>query len=300
MNKMREIITLFGVLFMCLTSAQVGVRTTNPNSAAVLHLEAANYNNAKVGGFLMPIVTEAEQALIPVGATDDGLMVFVSDTTTGKWCWDIYDAQATRWRSINCVNRSVICTGTTVYLESFSGYTLNTGRDKRTNSGDYPGGVTWTIDDSAADFFGQDNDYAYTNAAEQFELNNTDGAVIFTTQSIDISAHSDICFSVEIDASGDLEYDATKHSTDHSNNENDYVNIEYSINGGAWTLIADYGGNGTIHHTLVPPTPADGSFPVGTVFQGGLSGNTLQIRITSNTWAGDEKFYYDNIIVSGN
>jgi len=300
MNKMKCLIYITVFLSSIKIIAQVGVRTTTPNSAAVLHLEAANYNSAKVGGFLMPIVTEAEQVSIPVGASDDGLMVFVSDSTTGKWCCDIYDVQATRWRSINCINRSVICTGTTVYLESFDTYTINTGRDKRVDSGDYPGGVTWTIDDSAADFFGQDNDYAYTNASGQFELNNTDGAVLFTTQSIDISGYASICFSVEIDASGDLEYDETKHSTDHDNNENDYVNIEYSINGGAWNLIADYGGNGTVNHTLVPPTPADGSFPSGTVFQGGLSGVSLRIRITSNTWAGDEKFYYDNIIVSGN
>jgi len=300
MNKMRYIMCVTVFLFSIKLTAQVGVRTTTPNSAAVLHLEAANYNNAKIGGFLMPIVTEAEQASIPVGVSDDGLMVFVSDTATGKWCWDIYDVQATRWRSINCGSRSAICTGTTVYLENFNSYTLNTGRDKRTNSGDYPGGVTWSIDDSAADFFGQDNDYAYTNAAGQFELNNTDGAILLTTQSVDISAYTTICFSVEIDAAGNLEYDPSDHANDHDNNKNDYVNIEYSLNGGAWVLIADYGGNGTVNHTLVPTVPADGSFPTGTVFQGGLSGTSLRIRITSNTWAGDEKFFYDNIIVTGN
>ena len=303
MNSMKKSISILFLLMFFSVKAQVGIRTVDPSSAAVLHLEAANYNSAKVGGFLMPIVTEAEQALIPVAAADDGLMVFVSDPITGKWCWDIYDAQSLLWKSINCVSRSVACTGTTIYLEDFNSYTLHTGRDRRTDSGDYPGGVTWTIDDSAANTpvpTAQDNDYAYTNAAGQFELNNTDGAILLTTQSIDISGFSTICFSVEIDAAGDLEYDHSDHANDHDNNMNDYVNVEYSIDGGAWTLIADYGGNGTVNHTLVPPTPADGSFPTGTVFQSGLNGSTLRIRITSNTWASDEKFFYDNIIVTGN
>jgi len=297
---MRYVVCAFVVLFGYTVMAQVGIRTVAVSSAAVLHLEAANYNSTKVGGFLMPIVTESEQVNIPVGAADDGLMVFVSDPNTGKWCWDIYDVQASVWRSIKCVSRTVICTGTTVYLENFDSYALNTGRDRRTDSGSYPGGVSWTIDDSAADFFGQNNDYAYTNAAGQFELNNTDGAISLTTQYIDISAYSTVCFSVEIDASGDLEYDSSDHINDHINDTNDYVNVSYSLDGGAWVLVVDYGGNGTVNHSLVPNIPADGSFPTGTVFQNGLSGASLRIRITSNTWAADEKFFYDNITVTGN
>ena len=283
--------------FISVSYAQMGVGTTTPSSAAVLHLETANYNTTKVGGFIMPVVTEAEQVLIPVAAADDGMMVFVSDPGTGKWCWDIYDAQQTVWRSINCA--PVPTCDTQIYLEDFSGYTLNTGRDRRTNSGDYPGGVTWIIDDSSADSLGQDNDYAYTNATGQFELNNTDGPVSLTTQAVDISAYATVCFSVDIDASGNLEYDPAQHGTDDSNNINDYVNVEYSIDGGAWTLVADYGGNGTADHTLVAPLLADGTFPTGQVSVSGLSGGTLRIRLTSNTWAGDEHFYYDNILIEG-
>ncbi len=283
--------------FISVSYAQMGVGTTTPSSAAVLHLETANYDTTKVGGFIMPVVTEAEQALIPVAAADDGMMVFVSDPGTGKWCWDIYDAQQTVWRSINCA--PVPTCDTQIYLEDFSGYTLNTGRDRRTNSGDYPGGVTWIIDDSSADSLGQDNDYAYTNATGQFELNNTDGPVSLTTQAVNISGYATVCFSVDIDATGNLEYDPAQHGTDDSNNINDYVNVEYSIDGGAWTLVADYGGNGTADHTLVAPLTADGTFPTGQVSVTGLSGSTLRIRITSNTWASDEHFYYDNILVEG-
>jgi hypothetical protein len=298
---MRNIIFML-LAITSVSFAQVGVRTVTPSSAAVLHLEAANYNSTKVGGFIMPVVTEAEQAAIPVDVSttrDDGLMVFVSDPGTGKWCWDIYDAEQLVWRSINCNTPVAAVCDTQIYLEDFSGYTLYTGRDKRTDSGDYPGGVTWTIDDSLADFLNQDNDYAYTNAAGQFELNNTDGPVSLTTEAVNISGYATVCFSVDIDASGNLEYQPSEHGTDDTNNVNDFVNIEYSIDGGAWTLVADYGGNGTADHTLVAPLLADGTFPTGQVSVSGLSGGTLRIRITSNTWASDEHFYYDNILVEG-
>jgi len=295
---MKNIICIL-VLISNIAFSQVGIGTTAPSSAAVLHLETANYTATKVGGFIMPVVTETEQASVPVGVIDDGLMVFVSDSGTGKWCWDIYDGQQAVWRSIKCNTPIATVCDTQIYLEDFSGYTLNTGRDKRTNSGDYPGGVTWTIDDSQADALGQDNDYAYTNASDQFELNNTDGPVSLTIQSVDISTYATVCFSVDIDASGDLEYDHSVHGTDDSNNKNDYVDVEYSINGGAWVLVVDYGGNGTVNHTLVAPTVSDGTFPTGQVSVSGLSGTGLRIRLTSNTWASDEYFYYDNILVEG-
>ena len=100
--------------------SQVGVGTVIPSSAAVLHLEAAGYTTTKVGGFIMPVVTEAEQNAIPVDLSttrDDGLMVFVSDSSTNKWCWDIYDAEQDVWRSINCA--PVPTCNTQIYLEDF-------------------------------------------------------------------------------------------------------------------------------------------------------------------------------------
>lgn len=282
--------------------AQVGIGTTTPSSAAVLHLETANYDTTKVGGFIMPVVTEAEQAAIPVDVSttrDDGLMVFVSDPITGKWCWDIYDAEQLVWRSIKCNTVVAAVCDTQIYLEDFSGYTLNTGRDRRNDSGDYPS-VSWTIDDTLADYFGQDNDHAYTNGSGQFELNNTDGPISLTTDPVDISAYATVCFSVDISGVGGLEYKPEFHGTDNTNDENDYVNVEYSIDGGAWIRILDFGGDGNGDHTLIAPYAAsDGPFPDSTVSESGLSGNTLQVRITSQTWASAEYFYYDNILIEG-
>ena len=99
---MKLILILFFLSFSSLVISQVAIGTDVLNNAAALHLETAKYNVLKVGGFLMPVVSEPEQASIPVSATDDGLMVFVSDSVTGKWCWEIYDATASIWRSVRC------------------------------------------------------------------------------------------------------------------------------------------------------------------------------------------------------
>jgi len=88
------------MLFSMFSFSQVGIGTVAPSSAAVLHLKTANIGIVKVGGFLLPVVTEVQQALIPVKTSDDGLMVFVKDVSTGKWCLEIYDAKQDVWRSI--------------------------------------------------------------------------------------------------------------------------------------------------------------------------------------------------------
>ena len=89
-------------LFIDNVFSQVSIGTTNPSSAAVLHLKTAGFGLSKVGGFLLPVVTEAQQALIPVDESDDGLMVYVKDTGASKWCLEIYDGKAKLWRSIQC------------------------------------------------------------------------------------------------------------------------------------------------------------------------------------------------------
>lgn len=100
MKKVICVIVFF--LFVELAFSQVGIGTTSPSSAAVLYLKTANVGAIKAGGFLLPVVTEAQQALIPLKESDDGLIVFVKDTSTGKWCLDIYDAKQKVWRSIKC------------------------------------------------------------------------------------------------------------------------------------------------------------------------------------------------------
>lgn len=89
-------------LFVEYSFSQVSIGTTSASTAAVLYLKTANVGAINVGGFLLPVVTEKQQDLIPVKDLDDGLMVFVKNESTGKWCLDIYDAKQKVWRSIQC------------------------------------------------------------------------------------------------------------------------------------------------------------------------------------------------------
>ena len=98
----RKQYTYLVILFILIfkTNAQVVINSTSTVSSVALYIEAERIPTIKYGGFLMPVVTESQQALIPVSITDssdDGLMVYVSDPITKKRCWDIYDGVVHVW-----------------------------------------------------------------------------------------------------------------------------------------------------------------------------------------------------------
>lgn len=298
---MRNIICILMIVLTNSAVAQVAIGTTTSSSAAVLHLQTASHTTTDVGGFIMPVVTEAEQAAIPVDLTtmrDDGLMVFVSDPGSGKWCWDIYDAEQQVWQSIKCDTTTVVVVAcdTIIDTEDFSSYANDSGVNEGVEDGDYPGSVTWSLEYAGSNM--TSDDWAMVNNGV-FEIRDSGGPVTITLAPVDISGYTSACFSVDIAGRGDLEYKGDLHGTDDTNNQNDYVNVEYSLDGGAWVRILDFGGNGDTHHTLTAPYNADGTFPDSTVSESGLSGNSLQIRIKAQTWSSDEYFTYDNIIVEG-
>ena len=83
------------------SNAQVGINTTNPSGASVLHIESSN-NGVHFGGFLPPKVTLADRDNIAVGAGDDGMMIFVTDGD--ERCLQIYNEGRARWENIYCFN----------------------------------------------------------------------------------------------------------------------------------------------------------------------------------------------------
>jgi len=286
---------------------QVAINKTSSSSKVALYLEAQKIPTTNYGGFKMPIVTEAQQALIPVSTldnSDDGLMVFVSDNGIGKHCWDVYDGVDHIWRSINCQNKS--CNGAILFSEDFDSYLENTGVTGLSSSnGNYPSGVSkWTL--TSFQTFGNttpalpgtlvdENDYALVKGGE-LELRDLNGVLRLETESINISGYSNIQISMDIRETGDLEYDPTKHSDDFNCGDtlNDYVDIEYSTDGGnSYTEAPNFSGFGTVNHTIAKEdlvTPI--SFNVN-----GVSGTTLILRIRVQNWADDEIFYIDNIVV---
>ncbi|MAY21815.1 MAG: hypothetical protein CMC74_03455 [Flavobacteriaceae bacterium] len=300
---------ILGCIFGKSLFAQVAINETTVSDAVTFYIGAQRIPNIAFGGFLMPRVTEAQQASIPVSTTsdrDDGLMVYVSDPMTGKQCWEIYDGVAHTWRSIYCANSP--CTGAVLYSEDFSSYVAGTGVTGASSSnGNYPTGVTkWTL--TSFDSFGSttealpgtlinSNDYAQIFGGIM-EFKDTNGLFVFETQTIDISGYSNIQVSMDIGASGPLEYDAINHVDDYhcGETENDYVDIEYSTNGGAtFTEIPNFAGNGNSNHTLINNLSSTTN-----VSFSGISGSSLILRVRLQNWADDEYYYLDNIIVTCN
>jgi len=303
MNKIALVILFFfgGNLF-----SQVAINEISPSSAAALYLEAQKIPSTNFGGFKLPTVTEAQQALIPVStvdSSDDGLMVYVSDGSTNKYCWDIYDGVNHIWRSINCHNKP--CTGDVLYQENFSTYVENTGvSGANIANGNYPSGVTkWTL--TSFQMFGNSvpalpgtllnaNDYALVQNGE-LVFRDTNGVLRFESKLIDISGYSNIQISMDVRETGPLEYDASKHSSDFNCGDtlNDYVDIEYSTDGGnSYTEVPNFLGNGNSNHTIANDLSGTVNFTVS-----GISGTSLKLRIRVQNWADNEIFYIDNIII---
>ncbi len=307
MGRIQWTYLLFFVVFAKL-NAQVSINSTGSVSAAALYIEAQRIPTTNFGGFLMPVVTEAQQALIPVStidASDDGLMVYVSDPITKKRCWDIYDGIAHVWRSINCQN--IECAATILYQENFDSYVENTGVTGASSvNGDYPASVTkWTLTSFQA--FGSSipalpgmligpNDYALVKGGV-LSFRDTNGAARFETEVIDISGYADIMISMDISESGTLEPE-TDHISDFQCTVTaaDYVDIEYSTDGGInYTEVPNFSGLGNVNHTLLDDLTGTVNFSVS-----GISGSSLIVRIRLQNWEDSEYYFIDNIVVQCN
>ena len=300
---------LFFTCYFCFITTSfaqaVAINTTTPSEASVLHLEAQQSNGVSYGGFLMPVVTEDQQAAIPVSVSDnrdDGLMVFVSDPVTGKQCWEIYDSFQDVWRSISCSNTC----DTVLYNEDFNSYAEQTGISGANNSnGDYPSGVTkWTLssystalDGSAAypGSLGNAADFGWV-AANMLEMQDVNGPFSFQTQAIDISNANSVGISFDVTGAGGMEY-AYTHTDDfncgNSSQGNDYLDIEISTDGGSiFTEVPNYNGEGNSNHTIIFESDKSVSVNIN-----GYSGTSMIIRIRMQNWSADESFKLDNIKV---
>lgn len=170
------------------------------------------------------------------------------------------------------------------WTENFDSYTAGTGVDGTGNLGDYPGSVSqWTISSTTGLIDAGDFLKTVSGALQATDVNS---AIIWTSQSINISACTSVQFSLDIDETGDHE-------------ASDYADVEYSINGGAFTMITNWNGNGSGTHTLIGDSPNDGDWVSETVTQAGLSGASLVIRITMLNGAASEHINIDNITVTG-
>ncbi|MGB1308958.1 MAG: lamin tail domain-containing protein [Oceanihabitans sp.] len=179
-----------------------------------------------------------------------------------------------------------------IWTEDFSTYAENTGIEGDgsggiANIGDYPGSVTkWTLDASNSGIYNA-SDWTKTIGGT-LSFRDTDGAegVIWESESIDISS-----------ATSAVTFQLTASNNSGGFETSDFYDVYYSIDGGAFTLIANWNGLGDTDHTILGQSGTDDWATTETISQSGISGNTLQIRVRAKVNAGPEQFFLDDISV---
>lgn len=130
--------------------------------------------------------------------------------------------------------------------------------------------------------------------SNQMEGLDTNGPGEILTEVIDISSSpTGVDISMDISQSGTME-DCTNGSC--GCNCVDWVRIEYSLNGGAFTDFSGTAGGFCPNACAGATYVALGNFAPFT-FSECLAGNTLQLRISVQSWAGSESHQIDNIII---
>jgi hypothetical protein len=156
----------------------------------------------------------------------------------------------------------------TFWLEDFSGLSNGTTSDE--------GATAWT-----SSFTGSGTHSVQSNEFKT-SFSGSQGTGVWSSQVIDISSKSNVTFSVDLRS-------ATASSSDHLESA-DYIRVYYKLNGGAETLIFDdAAGIGSTTNTTASTTVTSSS----------LNGNTLQIIIKTSNSDPTERYFFDNIKVSG-
>ncbi|MEX1002692.1 MAG: gliding motility-associated C-terminal domain-containing protein [Crocinitomicaceae bacterium] len=169
-----------------------------------------------------------------------------------------------------------------IFLETFNeGNTAISGTDDI-------GGVTWT---ATCPTCVPPDDYWHINNG-QFESQDTNGPAVWETASIDISS----CNNIEITL--DLEEDGTLEDCGTGCNSVDWVQLEYNIDNTGWQAPSNaFFCAGACADIMVIQADdiTGGATPYSSVCF--VGGNTLQLRISVQTWAASERWRIDNVMV---
>jgi len=168
-----------------------------------------------------------------------------------------------------------------IWSEDFSTYVEGTGIDGTGNIGDYPANVTkWTLNVSACTLADAD-DYIKTDY-EKLKSQDLDGPAIWLSESIDLSTYSEgATFSIKFYEYSSMEAD-------------DYIDVHYQLNGGAFVLIPNWNSHGSGIHTLID------DFEKDTVVKSVGACDNLVIKVTFNNDSGYEELQMDDIFVYPN
>lgn len=170
---------------------------------------------------------------------------------------------------------------TTLYLDNF------TGENDKGNIGGTIDvtGVDWSIDTSSGSFTASSDYFAVQS--EQFEAQDVDGNVIFTSETFSISGYVDLQFSIDAGANGDFEASG------------DIYEVRVYIDGSPQLLY-----QGVVDED----EPGDPMFFGATQLSSTLqtfatsvsgTGTNAYVEITVNNNAGSEQYFFDNLQVQG-
>lgn len=204
----------------------------------------------------------------------------VSGRAVGSHSVTVTDASVPGCTSIASYSVAALANGP--YNETFStanrGYLINQVNNFF--------GMRWTLSpwpsDEPIPGSGRDNgDYFQTTAGGKLETLDTDQEICWISPELNISSAGTIQFSVDLAWMG---FD-----------DEDYISVQYSINGGAFVSIPNQigGGAGTIQ-TAFPSVDQNGSL---TVTKTGLSGNKIQIKVCVLTNSQADIASLDNVSI---
>ncbi len=155
---------------------------------------------------------------------------------------------------------------TTIWSEDFESYTNGT----QTGAGTGTSTATWSTNDG-------DVDVQTSGGSQVLRGQNTDNTTAYwTTNPITITGYANVSFSLDANSGGGLD------------SGTDVFRIQYRIDGGTYIEIENASGDTS------PSDPIQSSYSVT-----GLSGGTIDFRITMYNTGGSEFYEIDNFLVQG-
>lgn len=157
-------------------------------------------------------------------------------------------------------------TQTTIWIEDFSSY----ANGVQSGAGTGTSTATWSTNDG-------DVDIQTSSGNKVLRGQDTDNTgAYWTTNPITITGYSNVTFSLDANSGGGLD------------SGTDVFRIQYRINGGSYVEIENASGDTS------PSDPIQTSYSIS-----GLSGNTIDFRITMYNTGGTEFYEIDNFLVVG-
>lgn len=269
-NLLDEMYTAVSPSFSC-----VGYDYIELNFQRWLNVEQDTYDNAYIevsnnGGLNWNIVWENDATTITDNAwnlnTID-ISTYAANQSDVRIRFHIGETDGS-WQYSGWNVDDIEVTGQTyIWKEDFSSYANGTN----TGNGD-PAIASWTSDGIDG------SNRGITVNANRLRGRNTENPG-YTTWAIDAGNPIEINGYTNVSISVDLSENSTLEATD-------YIQVQYNVDGAGWN---NFDNNGITY----------GDFTSAIASQTGLSGNSLQIRIVMSNNANNERYFADNIIVTG-